>query len=275
MNVCFDIILMRGSQLNIIKRQLVVKICLLLLLMPFVSSSQTTIIVVRTSYCIYVGADTRKGTTVYDQKTNQRISTQNDTACKIFRNRNIYYSVAGANPEIVYGQIRKSIDSKRTFEASLKDIIKNVKLQRQAYLSDLQRSNKAIFESRYKELQSLEVALFGYENSIPKTVRVVFFIITTKDRPVLIKDTIPNKDFGKPSFKNEFIPFPMGHAEEIKTKMFTRDFWLGKHPLKAIEELILIEAKAHPESVAKPIDLLTIDKNGAHWFGEPAKCKLN
>lgn len=63
----------------------------------------------------------------------------------------------------------------------------------------------------------------------------------------------------------------MGHAEEMKDIVFTREFWLNKQPSKAIEELIMIESKAHPESVAAPIDLLFITDKGFRWIQGPAK----
>lgn len=67
----------------------------------------------------------------------------------------------------------------------------------------------------------------------------------------------------------------MGHAEEIKNIMFTREFWLNKQPSKAIEELIMIESKAHPESVAAPVDLLLITDMGHQWLQGPARLLFN
>lgn len=236
-----------------------------------VSHSQTTIIVVRTSYGIYVGSDTKRGTTLYDPVTNTVISQNADTTCKIHKHDDVYYAIAGAKPELIIGEIENSITSKKSFENILPDVIKNVSSQRIRYLQVLQNNHKSIFENRFEELRSLEVALFGYEKNIPKTVRIVFSITTQKNQPVQIKDTIASKNFSLPSFQNEFIPFPMSHAEEIKNIMFTREFWLNKQPSKAIEELIMIEAKAHPESVAAPVDLLFITDKGHQWLQGPAK----
>jgi len=247
------------------------KFWLFLLWLPMISHSQTTIIVVRTSYGIFVGSDTKRGTTLYDTVTNTVISQNSDTTCKIHKYEDVHYAIAGAKPELIIGEIEKSIAPKKSFENTLSDVIKNVLSQRISYLKDLQKNHKSIFENRFEELRSLEVALFGYEKNIPKTVRIVFSIITQKNLPVVIKDTIESKNFNPPVFKNEFIPFPMGHAEEIKNIMFTREFWLKKAPSKAIEELIMIEAKAHPESVAVPIDLLLITDKGDKWLQGPAK----
>jgi len=180
------------------------KFWLLLLCLPMVSHSQTTIIVVRTSYGIYVGSDTKRGTTLYDPVTNTVISQNADTTCKIHKHDDVYYAIAGAKPELIIGEIEKSITSKKSFENILSDVIKNVSSQRISYLQDLQNNHKSIFENRFEELRSLEVALFGYEKNIPKTVRVVFSIGTQKNQPVQIKHTVASKNFNPPAFQNEF-----------------------------------------------------------------------
>lgn len=245
-------------------------ILLFLFLLPAISYSQTTIIIVRTSYGIFVGSDTKRGTTLYDPISRNVISQKSDTVCKIHKFNNIYYAIAGAMPELIADEIDKGIGQKKSFDSTLNIVIEKVSSVRTSFLKELQKNDKSIFESRFEELRSLEVALFGYEKHIPKTVRIVFSITSQKSQPVQTKDTIASKNLDIPAFQNEFIPFPMGHAEEIKDIMFARECWLDKHPLVAIKKLIQIEAKAHPESVSEPIDLLTITENSYQWIEGPA-----
>jgi hypothetical protein len=247
------------------------KMYILFLVFPIKLPSQTTIIVVRTSYGIYVGSDTKRGTTLYDPNTKSIISQRADTICKIGKYHSIFYAVAGAKPEEVRTEIERSIHPHMSYEGILSKVIQNVSSQRLQYLKELQKNHRSIFESRFEDIRSLEVALFGYQNKIPKTVRIVFSIVTLKSRPVQLTATVANKHFDKPAFPNEFIPFPMGHANEIKNLLIKPEFWMNKYPAKAIEELILIEARAHPESVSAPVDLLFLNEKGFKWLQGPSK----
>jgi hypothetical protein len=41
------------------------------------------------------------------------------------------------------------------------------------------------------------------------------------------------------------------------------NFWLRAAP--AIDELIQVEARAHPDEVGGKVSILALDKNGPHW----------
>lgn len=239
--------------------------------LPVFTIAQTTIIVVRTSNGIFVGADTKRGITSYDPITNKIISQNSDTTCKIHKRYGFYYAIAGAKSELIMEGIEKSITPKKSFEHTLLAVIKNVSSGLTRYLKDLQRKHKTIFDNRFVELGSYEVALLGYENNIPKTTRIVFSVFTQPNQPVKIKGIIVDKNVTVSASPDEIISFPMGHAEEIKDLMVNREFWLSKQPSKAIEELIMIEAKAHPENVSAPVDILFITEKGFKWLQGPAK----
>ena len=102
------------------------KFLIFFLILPEISNSQTTIIVVRTSYGIYVGSDTKMATTLYNPVTNKVIYQNSDTICKIHNHYDDYYSIAGAKPELIVDEIEKAITSKKSFENILSDVIKNV-----------------------------------------------------------------------------------------------------------------------------------------------------
>ena len=120
------------------------------------SYSQTCIIVAKRHDSLFVGADTREGYKFYEYGSNKLLIDRLDTVCKIHKFQNIYFSLAGADPENLYAQMAQSCKNKNTLAEIADDFRKKGKSMRIKYLQGWKDTNYVEYKNRFNEFRELQ-----------------------------------------------------------------------------------------------------------------------
>ena len=228
------------------------------------SYAQTCIIIVKSPQGICVGTDTRN-------KTPYDGIERSDTVCKIRKFNNFYISVSGINAGPVYEAALSSIQTQKTLEDIGKDFVTREHILRQQYLDSL-RSDKINFAKSFIGLQKLEIAIYGYENGIPKILPIVFNLDSKIDEPIHLTDSVYTIYLQRSKETNVLA---MGHCDDVRNILFDPEFWAHQKAEIGVEQLINIECRLKPQEVGKPIDVLLIfNEKEYKWAKGPARCSF-
>jgi len=225
-----------------------------------------------------IGADTRSAKT--DKKvrpTGETYFTQRiDTVCKIFKVGNIYFSITGYDFEDVLRYASLSCEKGLTIEETAKYYQQHFKDSVKAYLTNLRSKGNEIYTRYFKELERLNVLFYGFENNLPKLGQVEFQMLNKLHENISLKDTL-FRDWlvelpsDNPSFAQTMA---IGYHQHID-KLINVETWHDADLTHAISRLIGVECDSVPAYVARPIDVLMIDRNNNYkWTSNSNSCQL-
>jgi hypothetical protein len=228
--------------------------------------SATTIVAVRTSTDIYVGADSRvigvrpDGTVYYDLK------------CKIGQVGKIFF--AGAGP-YEYGPTGLNIRL-LLIEAQRPGSSVNETVERFAtlYADALTRTSRTaqkdspMVYNKYFLNGRVYVYLFAFENGIPLYFGRIFTIQSSNDSVTVSteqRDCPPDCPGTEPTLH------AVGYADVIKKA--SPDALLTRPPIPFITEVIEASIREDPDHKSGgPIDILHLSKDGARWVQKKKEC---
>ncbi|HKP12485.1 MAG TPA: hypothetical protein VJZ91_10260, partial [Blastocatellia bacterium] len=118
------------------------------------------------------------------------------------------------------------------------------------------------FQRRAVDAEALKIAFFGMERGAPTLVALTFEALITSDTAFQLMHKILSCPGTIPADKSVDLLF--GQTAASAGEM-AKPSWRTS-PIPAFRRLILAEAKARPDTVAPPIDILRIDALGPHWI---------
>lgn len=229
------------------------------------TAAPTTIVVVRTSTEIYIGADSKI--------TDIRNESLTSTACKIRQEDDLFFAFSGLPkiPGVKSGLmeiIEKASEGGGTITEKVEDFDDIIV---DAWSEGLQAVKKERPQFYKKELMGkivLQIAFAGIQKRKP-----VFFMRHLK---AVERDGLPTIAIYKKSCPGDCrqgkVTAYLGHTGALKGYISDHsDVWKAGY-VQGIRELITLQMEAEPEHVGPPIDILRIDRMGAEWIQIKPEC---
>ena len=108
------------------------------------------------------------------------------------------------------------------------------------------------------------VLLFAWENNRSRLYALEFKVVGTTTSSTVQANLIRNDDTQ--------ATFAVGWKHDIRHLLHDRQFW-ARDAADAVKEMIELQIKsAPPTKIAKPIDILRVDKSGARWVQRKPEC---
>jgi hypothetical protein len=127
--------------------------------------AQTCVLFLRTPDKIYVATDTRKAITNVIKKPNDHgIVKSHDTICKIYKIGNIYFSMAGYDPEEIIKYAAESCKKNSTILSTSLYFRNNFKKIAEAYVNKIRLLNYDFYLKNFYEFEYLQVLFYGFES---------------------------------------------------------------------------------------------------------------
>jgi hypothetical protein len=234
----------------------------LLLMLPIIAFSQTCIIVKRTKHAIYVGADSRFSRTgIYG---NGKTDTVPYEGCKIHTVGKYHFAPSGAyidlNAETAKRVFRTApsfsdgiIKFAEEFATAVRDSLDMVRTRLPA--------NYRVMQDKYKGGIG-NLVVFGYESDT-QFVRVLKFETLLLPQSVTISPWLYSihKDSA----------FAVGEINGLHSIINDKKTWRGSYK-KAIINLIKVQSKYTPMTVALPVDIMKVVKRRDKWILRKQYC---
>jgi hypothetical protein len=253
-------------------RDVTVRIRLFLVLLAIISapsnSLSTTVVAVKTSKEIYLGADS-KVTDTFGNAAERR-------ACKIVQSGRVFFAYAGfardakngfSIPEIA----KRSLASGKTLsiQAKTEAMAKVIVTELTRYLPKMKDESFVTFREKIEGKTFLRIVVAGFDKGRPAIfVRLFRYGMTTDGRGgVLVSADDCDGKCSAPvttRFLGETDAI-VGLPEESK------NFWNDGFAA-GIRKLIEIQIAARDEYVGPPIDILRIDAKRATWIQKKDEC---
>lgn len=225
------------------------------MLLSSLAKAQTCVIAIKTKDAIYVGADSKVLTPVYNNLTHRWDSVFSMT-CKIGHHGNFNFAVVGNLGEINKAAASKSIltatNSKQLIGNYIEEFKKNALLK----MDSISKFNYSIFNSIYSINQPFAYCIFfGLENDT-LFLKTMAFIRT---------ENIGGNLSIAPAYL-EYDTLALGHATEIyDMKMFDKPSTWSKGNISAIKSLIKLSEKYNPLNVGGEINILEVTRKRTLW----------
>lgn len=243
---------------------------------------QTCIIVRKTSEEIYVGADSKRTFTTFATEGNDSKETS-QSVCKISYVGDTFFAISGFGGLTIEGLIDNSVplpilaqhgqDSLRqivieslksggTLIQKAKNFKENSREPFIEILEIIKQKNPAYYERRFVNTEACSVVFFGMEKNITTLAVVSIEAVNSISEPASIRYKLVNSNLYSVDTN---ITISLGEHKAITALKSDENFWkIGV--VKAINELIKLQAEATPEKVGLPVDIIKIDKNGRKWI---------
>lgn len=235
---------------------------------------QTCIVIRRTPIYILAGADSK---VVSDVLINEHKPTLKDTKgwsiCKIQSANKIFFASSGIGrgPSFDVDAIATQACSEATSIQQATDNFKEIASDPLGKAIATTRTHwPEYFRRKYVESDALRIAFFGMEQRTPTVCVLMFKAVPTSTNTFRLDyrhgscpGTIP---------EDKILVFVLGQTDASAEYQDDEKLW-NSNPIRAIKRIILAEAKARPDTVAPPIDILRIDAIGPHWVEVKPECR--
>ncbi len=242
------------------------------------SAFATSIVAVRNSDEIVIGADSKTTLTLVQSGGQTSL-----TKCKIVQAGDLFFASAGSagiGPAGLPGNISPEFDLKETIAAELRgDGTMKEKVDRleKVLVADLTRiaekvkqDNPSFFLQKFVNAPVHTVIVGGTDKGELVLMVRTFSLISSPFRPlsfVVGRFTCPG------DCRGPFVTIFEGRTEEIKEYLQQHELFLHyADPVTAVRDLVGIEVEKDPSSVGPPIDILRLTRKGAEWVQRKPLC---
>lgn len=228
----------------------------------------TTVSVIRTPQHIVVAADSLF---IYE-------GIGSKYECKIIKQGNMYFAIAGLRDDKKSGffadglAIRAAEYSTTLHEAAVRFAASGADPFGKA-LERIRRNAPTYYAEKIKTRpEPLQIVFFAMEHGAP-TYELVYFTVTDKPRRrvAVTPHRIDCPGDGCPNGNGVRILGENQAAEKASNREAA--FWRGVSDEEAARKIVRIEEIDSPTDVGGGIDVLTLDKTGAHWTQPQHECK--
>lgn len=239
----------------------------LALLVLSVPGSSTTVVVIRTSEHIVVAADS-----LWLASSDWR-NYRPFLACKLMQVGHIYFVVSAVDTDAleVRAMARKAMSASASVNQAAESFLRNV--DQMARRTAAREDQATIDMCRMKVCA--EALFFGIEQGVPIFARVALQQVGESRASLKF---IPHKD-GCPGNcdRHKKKIWIVGHRDQAVRKRRENPELMTRYSDEEIaRQLVEFEKAAVPQYVGGPIDVLTLDVNGAHWTpSQGGSCSCN
>lgn len=126
------------------------------------------------------------------------------------------------------------------------------------------------FQRKYVDSDLLRIAFFAMERQCPTICILTFTVVRDS-----IESAHPNvATFNCPGTvpNHKSLVVTLGATDASAAFQNDQKLW-DSNPLSGIKKVILAEAKARPDTVGPPIDIIRIDTDGPRWIQSKPQCR--
>lgn len=235
-----------------------------LCLLPTTPATATTAIALRSRYRVVLAADSRA---VYG-------AGRNSTECKLFQVQDVYATVSGLAR---YGTsfratnaIRDGFSRPGSFESHVSATALSLQRQVARLMAGLERNNpreyRSLMQSRNGDFIELAVAQIIHGQPM---LGIIELQRATEGYGFRAKSAIcPG------NCRRQAGLFYLGYWERIQPYVSDAGQPRSIGSAASIDRLIRLEIRAHPDTVAAPINILELNSSGARWLQNGGNCSL-
>jgi hypothetical protein len=237
-----------------------------LALLHAVASGQTTVVAVRTATEVVVGADS-KGISG-DVKSSRLM-------CKIGQVGNLLFAYAGHGGDTATGFDPAAIatkvgNTKGTVSEKARRFGAEAEEPLTVSLTLLRQINAPLYKVVAEDSPPLQAAFFGAEKDSPVLYQVTFRASSDLSGSVRVASEI-NEVVVEPSGGKSIIV--MGQRTDIDSILRAYPNFWDVGLIDGVRWLVTLEAITRPQVVGMPVDLVRVDKLGAHWIQRKPECE--
>ena len=222
--------------------------------------SQTTIIMKRTNNSILLAADTRYRDIQVGKIGNKNIKkVTTDTMRKIGGSKKIYFTIAG----FLYKDMFRIADSASKKSKNVNEAInffyENVQSIALEKIEKIREVSMSEYEQNFKNKEFIAVWFAAVENNIPYFIEIKLRLQENvegvKITYVLLR--VPDPEYIDIKYR------ATGHISAIQDSVALDKTWENKDAVATAVRLIKKQARATPEFVSAPVDVLILTSKGA------------
>ncbi len=231
-----------------------------LLLLIFVwseSISQTCVVGRIFQDSIYFGADSRTTRFVF---SGNKVNTFFESICKIHIVKNVAFSNIHSLADHSYAIAKDVCNNVKGIKNILSSFAKEFNRKTMPLLQRMKSDNPLYYNSLMSDTLLCQTVFFGFEDSLPYLVAVIFVAKELANGEINIKAN----SYGT-------IIYIGGEVNEIES-IYDKDNTWENGSQFAIETLIGIEISAHPNQVSYPIDIIKMTQDGHSWIRRKKIC---
>jgi hypothetical protein len=233
--------------------------------------AQTCIVIRRTPSKVVVGADSKlvKIDFAIDNDGKEYQIRKEGIKCKIRQTGNTFYAISGLDLPSIDNFVEESCKSGQSFAEKSERFTNLISKPLASALEKIRLQNPEFYKERFMGKPSLQIVLFGIENSVP-SYRVIDLIAKNSlSEPVHLEQQVTSNPGTLATQSSTSI---MGYAAAIEKLNLTEDFWEGLDTIEGIKKLITIESTEESENVGGAIDIIRLTKSGAKWVQRKTEC---
>jgi hypothetical protein len=234
---------------------------------PFAEPLYATLLVlVVTNTRVILAADSRKNTLHVDGIREQ------GTMDKIFQTGDCYYAVSGLSSTedgsfSLQAIIHKALTSSPHLREAIRHLAKAVAAELKAYLAALKQCSPTLFAQLQRDSHwGGEIVLVQRINDVPAAALLTYKVTTGEPVKVVVDSwRIDSNDIKE---EEDCFWRAIGHTDFFGGMPSAKE--VAQNPVATIKSLMEAAAKAHPQFVSGPLNIVELARDGTRWIEKSA-----